>query len=195
MSKLSRQLMRGLRDVVNTEYRKRTGKRDWKYELSELRDAAMDTLVYSWWTPVTVFFECWQRVIKWFPIIWKDRHWDHGFILEILKHKIRFTRECIGKYDRHTTAKEDCKNMRIAEILIDRLQKSEYAEKDWEEHYARWPSRFLKMLEDGGTTMEKPTEEECADVRRIGKREAYMKSQDYDYLFKHLKKHLEKWWD
>ncbi len=32
-----------------------------------------------------------QNLIKWFPAIWKDREWDHVFILDILKQKLYFT--------------------------------------------------------------------------------------------------------
>ena len=37
------------------------------------------------------FIEGIKNLIKWFPIIWKDRNWDHSYIYEILKFKLKKT--------------------------------------------------------------------------------------------------------
>jgi hypothetical protein len=198
MAKFFRALKRSLRSIEKTQYEKRTGKIDFKYRFFDLYCGFMDTFVYSWYSPITVFYESVVRTVKWLPIVWKDRHWDHHFILEILKQKLRFQRECIGKYNRHTTAQEDCRQMRICELLLDRLQDPmAYTRQDWDEHYEKWPSRWRKCLEndDGSVTIPAPTEEEAADVRRIAKRENYMYNQDLDYFFRVFKKHHQSWWD
>ena len=31
-----------------------------------------------------------KNLIKWFPIIWKDRDWDDHYIWEIMKNKLRW---------------------------------------------------------------------------------------------------------
>src|SRR6185369_6100046 len=40
-----------------------------------------------------------KNLIRWFPIVWKDRDWDHHYILEVLKFKIKNTRDLILKND------------------------------------------------------------------------------------------------
>jgi hypothetical protein len=190
--------MKGLNDLAATEYAKRTGKKDWKYVWTNFKISCQEVYykyLIDWWRdPIYHCYTQTKSIIRWLPILWKDRNWDHWFILEILKHKIRFQREYITKHDRHTTAQEDGRNMRIAEVLIDRLQKCEYVDKDWEEHYKQWPSRWrCEDIEKELNRPYKPGERE--DVLRIGAREKYMKNQDYEYLFRHLKKHIEKWWD
>ena len=30
-----------------------------------------------------------KNLIKWFPIIWKDRNWDDSFIFDILQFKLQ----------------------------------------------------------------------------------------------------------
>jgi hypothetical protein len=32
-----------------------------------------------------------RNLIYWFPVIWKDRHWDHDFIMKIVHHKLAET--------------------------------------------------------------------------------------------------------
>jgi hypothetical protein len=183
--------------MTKTEYEKRTGKRAWSYDFWEIWHGAQDTLFYSWWTPITVFCESCVRTAKWFPIIWKDRHWDHWFILEILRQKIRFQRESIYKYGHHVRAYADCENMRIAELLIKRLQDDDYSDhhmKELEQEFGELDFGERGLRRSKVITEEDEKREWAAHKRAISYNE-YMKSQDYDYLFKHLKKHLEKWWD
>lgn len=212
MSKFFRTLKRSIWSIHKTEYEKRTGRRDWKYWRFELWCSFLDTFVYSWKSPIDVFLESCVRTAKWFPIIWKDRHWDHAYILDILENKIRFTRENIGRWNRHTTAKRDCQNMRIAEILIRRIREDNYDDSFMVEHEAKWgkldwrkdapkdnvlfDNKFSKSgLVRAKVNSQEQWEQEGKDHRRIIDHCQYQKSQDYDYLFKHLKKHLERWWD
>ena len=214
MSKLGKQLLKSLKHIHKTEYEKRTGKRAWSYDFYNIWVAAQETLFYSWWNHVNVFLEFLERVWLWLPILWRDRNWDHSFILDVLEHKIKLTRLCIGKYDRHTTVKEDCHNMRVAEILIRRIREDNYDEPFMVEHEAKWgkldwnrwhkeehdnilfDNKFSKAgLTRPGIKSQKDWDEENKEHLRIIKHSKYQKSQDYDYLFKHLKKHLERWWD
>jgi hypothetical protein len=212
MSKFFRTLKRSILSLKATEYSKKTGKRDWTYVRYELWCSFLDTFYYSWKTPIDIFFEFLERVWKWLPVLWRDRNWDHAFILEVLEHKIKLTRECIGKYDRHTTAKRDCQNMRIAEILIRRIREDNYGDSFMEEHDAKWgklefrrdapkdnvlfDNKFSKSgLVRANISSQEAWEKEGKEHKRIIDHCLYQKNQDYDYLFKHLKKHLEKWWD
>lgn len=67
-----------------------------------------------------------KNLIKWFPIIWKDRDWDDHYIFEVLKFKIENTAKHIGGNDRHTTAKRDAEIMMTVVRLIEHLQKETY---------------------------------------------------------------------
>lgn len=171
---------------------------NWKYVWVNFKISTQEIFykyLVDWWRgPIYRCYSQTRSIIRWLPILWKDRNWDHWYILEILKHKIRFQREHITKENRHASAHRDGRNMRIAEALIDRIQKCEYVNKDWEEHFKQYPSRWAcKDIEKELNRPNKPGERE--DILRIGEREKYMKNQDYDYLFKHLKKHMESWWN
>jgi len=68
-----------------------------------------------------------QSLIKWFPIIWKDRDWDDSFIFTILKFKLQNQAKYIGKQDRHTRAKRDAEIMTTCVRLIERVQDEYYS--------------------------------------------------------------------
>ncbi len=145
-----------------------------------------------------VFVKDCKRIIRWLPTLWHDRDYDYSYILIILKKKIQFQREYIGKHDRHVRAQSDCKNMRIAEILIDRILKDDYIKVQRAELEEKWG-----QLEFGGprglyrtkVITEKDREQELKDSRRMYDHDDYMMNQDLDYLFKHLRKHIRYWWD
>ena len=67
-----------------------------------------------------------RNLIRWTPIIWKDQDWDHTFIFEILKFKLKNQAKYIGGQDRHTTAKRDAELMMTCVRLIDRIQDGFY---------------------------------------------------------------------
>ncbi len=67
-----------------------------------------------------------RNLIKWFPIIWKDRDWDHYYIYEILKHKLKFQSKYIKEKDRHTRAQQHSRNMKICVSLIQKIQDGYY---------------------------------------------------------------------
>lgn len=75
----------------------------------------------------TDFIRGLKNLLKWFPIIWRDRDFDDSFIFEILKFKIQKTAIYIGTNDRHTTAKRDSEIMLMCVRLIERVQKEYYA--------------------------------------------------------------------
>jgi hypothetical protein len=67
-----------------------------------------------------------KNLWKWFPVIWRDRNWDHTFIYEILKTKIEFQAEYIGGRDIHTRAKHDASRMQLVARLIERVKDGYY---------------------------------------------------------------------
>lgn len=168
-----------------------------KYQGSEFKIELMDKLFYSWFNPIYHFIHQTIYILKWIPILWKDRNWDDYFIWEILKQKIKFQREYISKQGIHVRAEIDAKNMRIAELLIERIQDPHKAvEKDWDEILLKYPRpTFIEDATTGYFTMRDRSEEEAKEVKRLMEKEKYMHNQDLDYLFKHLKKHIHEFWD
>jgi len=93
----------------------------------------------------------------WFPVIWKDRHWDDHYIFEVMIHKLKAQSKYIGERDWHTTAKRDAEIMmtcvRLMKLVREEHYCSEYMDyhetKHWfanipgKEGYSSWESRQL----------------------------------------------------
>lgn len=74
-----------------------------------------------------------KNLIKWFPIVWRDRDWDDHYIFEILKFKITNQADYISKKDRHTLAQRDAQIMRTCVRLMERVQ-SEYYNTEYQDY-------------------------------------------------------------
>ena len=114
------------------------------------------------------FFKSVSNLIKWFPIIWKDRDWDHHFIFEILKHKLIFMSKSIREKGNHTLAEYDANRMMLAVRLINKVQNEEY---------------ILEFINDDNITREKI---ELAELKH---------NKAKRILFKLLENYIERWWD
>lgn len=112
-------------------------------------------------------FEGIRNLIKWFPIIWKDRDFDYVFLLLVLQKKLEFMRKSFAKYD-YLRCKKTIHRMRVCELLLDRIIH--------EDRYLIDGKRYLKPLGGNAAYWN------------------YLLNQDLDYLFKILRKHIEGFW-
>ena len=94
------------------------------------------------------FFVSVKNLIRWFPIIWKDRDWDDHYIWEIMKNKLRWQAKYIGDRDFHTRAAMDAKRMRLCVNLIDKVQDEFYSSEYMDYHESKWD--FLDIPDKPG---------------------------------------------
>ena len=120
------------------------------------------TNLYYWWghegkylhrTFITGIKNLWY----WFPVIWKDRHWDDHYIFQVMIHKLKAQSKYIGSRDIHTRAKRDAEIMmtcvRLMELVKEEYYGMEYIDyhesKNWfqdvpgKEGYSSWESRLV----------------------------------------------------
>lgn len=79
-----------------------------------------------------------KNLIKWTPIIWKDRDWDGSYILKILQKKIEFQREYLVNSNRHIRIDSDNRDMTIVLNLLERVM-DEYYQMECMDY---WDSEF-----------------------------------------------------
>jgi hypothetical protein len=81
-----------------------------------------------------------SKLIRWLPIIWKDRDWDDHYIWELMKNKLRWQANYIAKRDWHTRADLDAKRMRLCANLMDKVQDEFYSSEysDYHETDFNW---------------------------------------------------------
>jgi len=110
-----------------------------------------------------------KNLIRWAPIIWRDRDWDYYFIYEILKHKLTFTEKFIREKGAHMFNTKDADSILKAIDLIDKVQTEYYLDK--------YLSEATEWTTEGMNNAAKDHDK--------ARRE----------LFKHLSNNIEKWWD
>lgn len=160
-----------------------------------------------------------RNVIRWFPIIWKDRDWDTHYIWEIFKFKLHNQAKYIGDKDRHTSAKRDAEKMRLCVKLMDKLQneyyaseyseyqdsqfkfvpipdsdnyemKSELLREDFDSYFSKYPRIYKQVLK-----MENPpyrNNEKFGIAVNIAK---INHDRAKKLLFKIMENEIERWWD
>jgi hypothetical protein len=94
-------------------------------------DTLIDRITNWWWYnigwKIRDFYRSINSVIRWFPIIWKDRDWDDSYIFTILQTKLKFQSKYIGERDYHTRAKRDSEVMNLCVNLIEKVKDEYYS--------------------------------------------------------------------
>jgi len=165
-----------------------------------------------------------KNLIKWFPIIWKDRDWDYRYIYDILKLKLENQAKYIGSKGIHTTAKRDAEIMMTCVRLIDKIKDEEYVmeymnyekskfwfqdipdnpdlksleykliSENYDDFFKKYPLVYKKCMLGQG-------EWSKHDFRPNDKEYIAMdiahtnQKRAHDLAFKILKENINKWWD
>ena len=72
------------------------------------------------------FFTSVGNLIKWFPVIWKDRDWDDHYIFEVFKFKLEKQAKYIKEKGFHTNSDLDAKRMMLCVKLMEKVQEDFY---------------------------------------------------------------------
>ena len=166
-----------------------------------------------------------KNIVRWFPIIWKDRDYDDYYILEILKFKLSNQANYISKKDNHTRAQYDAQKMRLCIRLIEKFQEEYYnleyfdyfnmevsftecvdrpdcsemnttiTSEQFDEYIKKYPSVYKRVLKGEGRLGISKCEDD--DIKyRIARNIADINHQRAKkLLFKVLETHIESWWD
>ena len=80
------------------------------------------------------FFRRIYNLYRWTPIIWRDQDWDHSYIYEILKFKLKNQAKYIGSKNRYIGAKRDADIIMLCVRLIDKVQNDYYGHEYFDYH-------------------------------------------------------------
>jgi hypothetical protein len=67
-----------------------------------------------------------HNIIKWSPILWRDRDYDYWYILDSLQFKIKNTSKYIAKHKHYAGYKRDVERMNLCVRLLDKIQNNFY---------------------------------------------------------------------
>ena len=158
------------------------------------------------------FFRRIYNLYRWFPIIWKDQDWDHSYIFEILKFKLKNQAEYIGYHDRHMSAKRDAEIMMLCVRLIDKVQDEWYGREYFDYHKSELT--FIDSISHPGSYemdikhISNNYEDYFKKYPRIYKQSIGKDDHETAYriaktneerahklLFKILEENIRRWWD
>jgi len=147
------------------------------------------------------------NLIRWFPVIWRDRDYDEHYLFAVMKKKLRQMAKC-QKIGPTMSGEETAKKMNICVNLLDRLMKSDYDVEALRKVEEKWGELIdisspnpdnrgyyeFKMKYENVKT---PKDEE--ESRKMSRRETKLgdarQQYDKDYLFDIIKKHIFGWWN
>lgn len=164
-----------------------------------------------------------KSTIYWLPVIWKDRNYDHTFIYEVLKHKLKAQANYIGGKKRHTRAQQDTRRMLICAKLLQKMQDDAYTTEylnyvetthwfedvkerpgysTWEsatvwekydDYFKKYPLVYKKVMRGEGMFSLEGRED---DKQSIAMNIAHLNHQRaHKLIFKIIEENIEGWWD
>jgi len=113
-----------------------------------------------------------QNLVIWFPVIWKDRYWDHYFLMVLLHKKLELMERGILKNALHLHYQRDALQIRRCRLILNRLIDNDV----YHQNEVR-----AKLF----------GQNEKAEFLIADDREKF----DLEYLFQYMTKHIRGWWD
>jgi hypothetical protein len=151
-----------------------------------------------------------KNLVRWFPVIWKDKDWDDYFIYKILQFKLKNQAEYISRRDWHTRAKRDAEKMMTCVRLIDKITDEYYGmeymdyydynfnfgnpsfemdvtKDELDTYFVMYPLTFKKVQAQYGDNKDRSSTGLLMGMDRQEKARKL--------LFKILEQNIESWWD
>lgn len=163
-----------------------------------------------------------KNLYQWFKIIWTDRHWDHTYLLQIMKFKIERMADYHESRKFYVGWENNVKWMRTCCRLIDKIVNSEYETEyhdmidsdiwltpisgsdhstvdiettrdDLDEYFDRYPLQITKAkLKLPESVKLNETDNRRMLAHTLGH---HNEERAQKLLFKIMNEHLQKWWD
>lgn len=183
--------------------------------------------IKSWWYYtgryiITDFKEGIKNIWTWFPIIWKDRNWDHSYIFLILGHKLKLQSKYIANKNTFVNSKRNSEIMSTCISLIDKINKefycseyhdylnvkfwfepipndNEYSElkseiisENLDDYFKKYPLIYKRVLNGEGIIKLNDNDDKKSIAINIGN---VNHKRAKKLLFKIIEENIEKWWD
>jgi hypothetical protein len=142
-----------------------------------------------------------KNIIIWLPIIWKDRDFDHSYMYEIMYFKLRNMQKFFES-NNTMCANSNCRarQIMIAKNLCKRLIEQNYLSNALTNYESKYGDNYDFHFEP---VEGKPfhrlvwdwTEKQEKEFKKASDHSEYMEQQDLNYLFTHMRKYIQGWWD
>lgn len=152
------------------------------------------------------------NLIRWFPVIWNFRTWDHYYSLVVYRKALYELKKGIDKHSIHLYKDRDVKQMNTCLNLLNRILCDQacdgfsYRDMAFKNHDKKWGEMRMWFEEhySGGclwqshrpnVNTKKEIEQEGAEYGRCLAHQHYLEEQDYELLFKMIRKYSRGWWN
>ena len=155
---------------------------------------------------ITSFINSIKNLIRWFPIIWKDRDHDDYYIFEVLKFKIKNTMKLHIQNQRYVGWERQVEYMKTCIKLITYIQDEHYADVAHDNIHAKYgeskivfkplPDTTYSSMDIVYDKVDESNQEE-ADAYMLAQYKLGSLKQDKArrLLFRILEEKIEYWWD
>jgi hypothetical protein len=88
-----------------------------------------------------------KNLIRWFPVIWKDRDWDKSYLYDILQKKLEHQLKHWKHEDTqgHEGMESDIRYMKICIELIKRMKDNHYEMIEFEKFNEKWGDPIIEF--------------------------------------------------
>lgn len=184
----------------------------------------MKNLKEYFYYKIKYFFTPIRNIIRWFPVLWKDKDWDDWYIYTILETKLRYQAKYIGDRDFHTEAKRDAERMMLCVRLIQKIKEEDFSSEYMDYHVSNYHwddcedmpnikqlrieeisntynDYFLKYPLEYRRVVTNPDKQifrikDINDVHRIAMNiSTNRQNRARKLLFTLLERNIERWWD
>ena len=175
---------------------------------SKLKEKVAEQIPYSvsfWYRDCEILhpirqWENFLHVVKWVPILWRDRDWDNAYLYQIMAFKLKNMRQnhlenrVIGDW------KKVASEIKIAEDALNRIIKDEYCKKEYNAHYRKYPSKWLtrdkwEKTADGSIIQPRSPPEESKSFLHIADLEEANRHSDFELFCDMFTNYSRGWWD
>lgn len=139
------------------------------------------------------------NLIKWFPIIWRDRNWDESYLLEIMSFKMKQMAELNRNYGHAVNSDEIADQLYECSRLAQRIASNNYMDEAFGDEIYLVDKTVMDFVEnENGTKALKftgLTEREKDRKFELYKKQDNLLEKDIELLFDNMKKNIRTWWD
>lgn len=139
------------------------------------------------------FIEGVENIIYWLPIIWKDRQFDYGYLLNMMNHKLKYMEKFFNSDDAWCAdAKEIASELAEFRKLLEYIETRQFEEDAMKPYYDKYPILYTDFIRQLNKQM---TDEQTVLFRKCCNDIETKYYTAMDELCKIFKNKLLNWWD
>lgn len=140
-----------------------------------------------------------KNLVKWLPVIWKDRDYDDAYLMYILHFKLSEMSKLHRNHSNAIDANKTADELDAAAKLAKRIADNDYTDEAFGDKRCLLDKAVFDFVKtsSGYSKLEITglTQEEYSEKKRLTKLESEMLERDIHLLFNMMKRDLRKWWD